>query len=466
MLQIVGEICSHAGVADLLNLRLVNHLFQKEATKSLWKVHKYIRLASHTRILKLYNLMKKRRELKLVPFPFAAFDVELSLSPEILQQFSRRIGKYILRYSFQASDSWRWRQTCTQIGGKVVMLIAHSRKLNEFHLDSTYEVYVSKRDLVNVAKYFPHLRVIGMKSREHGARDPVGSAHPLIDVLVSRAWNLKEFKIPAALPELFMRNIKYLIENRPQNFPYFALEESQSLIVYSNDTSLIEEFMDMNLIFREISVVVRENPCLEYGMPPVSDEEVKKLVETVSMWLEMQSTSLVSLCVEVNFDLEKGGRLPFPRLPVLKNLIIKFSNKHQPESPIPDMTSYLVFPFPNLTSLQVEISPDLGSEKLYSDVLTYALTHLTQLQNLNLDVTREKRWHYRDRDHDHEHSQKDSSLSFDHWGILTGGAHEAYRNRGPGGFVAGAQEEPVNGIYAVPSLRNMRGDFRVMLYGQ
>jgi len=87
--------------------------------------------------------------------------------------------------------------------------------------------------------------------------------------------------------------------------------------------------------------------------------------------------------------------------------------------------------FPNLTSLRTDFEPDKAEDFL--STLSYILTHLTNLVHLDLDLSGGEPKYVPTFSHFCSH-------------LLTGRDQEV-----------GITDELVNGIYQIPSLRNMRG---------
>src|SRR4051812_46000010 len=105
VIQIIREICSFVKTEeDLLSLRQVSHLFQKDATKFLKRVHSTIELKNEATAKKFIKCMKKRKKLNLFPkVPFSDFVISLDISHEILMEFALLCGPNIRRYSFSLS---------------------------------------------------------------------------------------------------------------------------------------------------------------------------------------------------------------------------------------------------------------------------------------------------------------------------------------------------------------------------
>jgi len=221
------------------------------------------------------------------------------------------------------------------------------------------------------------------------------------------------------------------------------------------------------------------------------ENDMPRRIEILSALLESQTSSLVDLCVGVSFD----PPIPSVRLPILlalKNLTIEikyavplnsrpilpfagnpfpalqklhinryrgdyrvFGSCSMPsvqELHLHHLLSALTDPawkpaFPNLTTLHITVQCD--KEKILRSTLVYILTRFTRLVHLKLELTRIG-----------ASLPREPKVNFNYWDILTGQAPTSViSDLATWKLVsdAEAQEEPANGIYEVPSLRNMRG---------
>jgi len=139
-------------------------------------------------------------------------------------------------------------------------------------------------------------------------------------------------------------------------------------------------------------------------------------------------------------------------LPLFDLLISRATNLKKLQFKNMEPSWDLVLVYRNLTSLQIQFKQHEG--EVFRSALRNILTHLTQLVHLDLEVTF-------DFDSDRRESSPDSNWRC--WDILTGGAVHprpvleftlADWNMIPETSVP---EKPVDGIYRVPTLRNMRG---------
>jgi len=100
--QILGRIFSFTDSKDdLLNLRLVKHLFQEEATKLL--SHGPIKLENEASVTELVRCLKTRQILNLNPETFtSAFEVYLDSNMEVLESFAGTVGPHIDRFIWKS----------------------------------------------------------------------------------------------------------------------------------------------------------------------------------------------------------------------------------------------------------------------------------------------------------------------------------------------------------------------------
>jgi len=487
----VTRICSFLAQSDLLEFRRINDMFQEEATRRLRQIHKHIPLKTGAQIHELVSCIQRRGSLNLLPTsPFSAFKVDLNFSPQLLEKLGARLGEHIQRYWFEMLAIWLKNENAEDMGGKAVILLSHSPELTHLQLGGSFELYVSDQALLRLPDSFPRLKYIGISSELLHPETPQ-LPRPLIDLVVSRAPNLKTFRFPAAPQDMIVRILDFLLQTRPGNLPKFSFEEFQPLTL--DTLPFIEELISLKLPFTDISVRLKQ--C-GYGASSI-----------VSTWLELQRDSLTDLHIELSYGITSEF---FHELRILKNLSMKFpytGNRFVSfiENPFPvlekvvlenyqetfdmfrtcsmDSVQHLHLRnmhqalrnlswntnFPNLTTLHIELNHTLAH--VFCRTLGYILTHLTRVHHLDLELSNEPPVYLHSRFYSYGEPPREEpepeSLAWDCWSILTGGVRQSVLNWTKSKrellAAAGALEEPKNGIFRVPSLRNMTGELIVFL---
>ena len=466
----------------------MNHLFQKEATKQLRRVQRPIELRGEASIVRILRSLKTRDALALTPFPFSAFEVDLDIGYElgILEGFAKTVGPHVERYSLKTNcdvDCW-----------KVIILLSQSPNLTEFIVGGKYasQYGLSEGDLACLPISFPRLRVIGITTIKRWFLKPWEAEikNPHIDLMLQRAPQLKLVKLPGGDPFIRSRIIQFYIRHRPNSMPSFSFNDYLLVSPSPTDTLHLHEFMALNLVFKGI-LIEMDMDLYCYSRP-----EVREMQRVVSKWLEAQRINLVDLCIKFRDCNKKSPLFPLPSFPVLRNLTIKVNNDCYSEflplrpfvgNPFPALEKLCLynyqedykifrtckmlsvhelgfrrletplkrpswkFAFPNLTSLRIEF--DHRMARVFRSTLTYILTHLTNLEHLDLDVV--NGW-----------VRKKRSKSFRPlkewgcWDLLTGRVPRPGQNHNSKLVARTAFRAPkkrVNGIYRVPSLWNMKG---------
>jgi len=485
--------------ADLFNLRRVNHLFQKEATKRLTTVHHHIDFNTENHIEEFLDCMKNRESLKLIPiFPFSAFQVNLNLSRETLETFSTVLGPYIRRYLFRTSSVVCRPIDVIETGGKVVTLLSHSPGLTELREEMicNYEPCVTDKDLLLCPKALPSLRTlcISGSATSYSKRYPGNKCESLTEILLSRSAQLQSFKISTYHNTGTLGILKFLVQNRPNNLPYISLVSTVSL----NSTSafnytFILELIGLKIILHEIS----------FSIVPEKDSHAKTISRTVTKFLETYSKTLTKFHIRIEHNLSSWS---LPLLPTLTTLTIDFPPRSYDLWPITSVlggntflnlkklrlenyresdvmfeTCSLPFvntlelcrlgspfvnpswrrAFPNLKSLQ--ISFDVQKEEFLYPTLSFILRHFTQLLDLDLGLSSYAinygwcrwrsfvlpRW-----------LKPITESNCNYWDLLSGGAPLKRVDLSSDPVLVkefADPEQPVNGVYSLPSLRNMKG---------
>jgi len=490
--QIVGLICSFAeSQDDLLNLRRVNRLFQNAATKHLRFVHNRVVLRTELSVKQFLRCIKKREQLELRPFPFSFFQIyPKHLSFELLDTMGTVIGPHVERYSMNSSLDGDINSL--ELGKKLTILLSHSPQLRELLFHITHEPYLTEQDIVQLPASFPRLKNIGIsgtKYRELFGRPQLpASPYPFLEVLIQRSMHLKLFKMEAQT-SLSLKIVRFLVQNRPNNMPHFSTNGNGSFIFPFITNPLDYELMDFNLDITDISMLITT------PSPNMNEDEFRTIIQRVSNWLERQTNSLTDFSFNIRIDPPNQTTLfPFPSLRVLNNLTIDF-HVERPVGPNPrPILPFVDNQFPSLQKLRLEsyredfgifgtttmpsvqeiqlfrlggpmsdpawstVFPNLASlhisagsfsgEFVYPTI-HFILTHLTRLLHLDLKFSYSE------------------NQNIDYWDLFTGGAPRPQRGRRFESSLrklvrdAGDAEEPVNGIYQVPSLRNMTGITRV-----
>jgi len=446
-------------------------------------VHNPVVLNEEIHVQELLGRLKKRQKLKLIPFPFSSFQLELlNLSPKTLKNFGLTVGPQVEQYFIHQGSQINKASASLRNGGKVAILLSHSPQLSKLEINCDDEFELTEEDCLRLPSTFSRLSVIGISGgqfSEYPTR-PNGP-NPLLDAVVHRAPHLKLFKISGydSHQRSDMRIIRFLVQNRPNNLPDFSLEEP--FLFDSNPLekiAFIQEIMNSNLKFKNINIDLYLWR-VRIGVEP-------RMVRTVCSWLKTQSSSLTDL--RLSFKTAQGQitSFQFPILPVLRNLTIvhswailpsfinlfpaleklslEYYSDHEHDhgifgnSTMP-FAKKLLLPFqessisdrpwkvisPNLTSLRLA----LVKYEIVRPTFQFILTHLSQLVHLDLNL----HFNYRGRG---------DSNSSDIWDVLTGKAPRSCDDLTT--LLADvlvqnvkAAEEPVNGIYSIPSLRNMRG---------
>jgi len=482
----VGQICSFVNSMDaLLNFRLVNHIFQQEATKRLRKVRHPIDLNIKVQVQKFLGLAKNRQKLNLFPFPFSSFQLHLtkSLTRRTLNDFGRTVGPHIERYSIQTVTQYN---TSIENVGKLAILLSHSPNLSKLKFESSRELHLFERDFIFIPKSFPHLK--SLKMTNPFTSDSISSTtpYPLLDLIVQRAEHLQKITVPGNQLTMSSRIIRYLAQNRPKNnLPYFLL--ANTIDIYPKNISLVREIMDSNWSFTKIHISMDSTTA--------NQMEALRMLQTLSTWLERQSSSLTDLKLDIRlfcfrhlhhvptFEVPSLRALtnleifypyskwpiilPAPVLinpfPVLETLTLRnYSDDYETFSTaIPSVkrldvislyapiSDHWRIAFPNLTVLYIEVDANNEEERFIRPTLQSILTHFTGLVDLDLEFTS---W-----------SSFNSPSDCDYWDLLTGGAPRSFDDlkllteRSQGLVRLPEPQVPLNGNTQIPSLRNMRG---------
>jgi len=311
------------GEDDLLNVRIINHLFHEEATKRLRKVHNQIVLRTKTRVEELLHWKKNRDDRQLTPFPFTSFDVDISLDLNTLKSFSAAVGPHINRYSIKTEDSWYYRKnTSVQISEKVTILLSHTPHLTELQLESPLDLCVSEQDMLCLPPEFPVLSVIGISSMDHEEEDSYSSPYRLIDIIIDRAKALKELKIPA-FRSMILRVLRMLMETRPRNLPCVFFNDP--IIVQPDDTyRFLQELRQLRFGFRGVFISFKDYDEDDYLDTIPTEDETLRMYQAVSTWLERQTNDLTHLRIDFCLFDAVLSTFRFPVLKALTNLKIRF----------------------------------------------------------------------------------------------------------------------------------------------
>jgi len=248
----------------------------------------------------------------------------------------------------------------------------------------------------------------------------------------------------------------------------------------TNTIGFVREVIELNYWnFTNISIVM--------SIRGANEDEVRGMLQVTGTWLGTLANSLTYLDLDL-FYLDNGTLQVYP-LSKLKELIIRspYQNTNlQPivpfiGNPFPalqklsleryreelGMFETSIMPsvqeldlrihegpmsnpswktnFPALTILRIDLNPEACTEELRT-TLGFILTHFIGLVHLVF-------------------SSEFSPDSFDYWDLLTGGAPRSFDNLRTLLSLSdevltqevGVAQEPVNGIYSLPSLRNLRG---------
>jgi len=249
----VERICSFVDSQEnLLNLRLLNHLFHTEATRQLRRVHRRpIKISTEGSVKKAIDCVKTRQALNLTPpFPFSTFVVDFHIRVETIETFATTVGQHIDRYSFRVRTISSG--TMEEMSRKAVILLSHSPNLTELHIGSmnTSELSLSEGDLTLLPAYFPCLSYIGVSTSMRQFYLGPESPNPLIDLVIQRAPQLKTLMLPFKRPVMMSRIIKYFVQHRPNLIP--ALYQDNAFMGNPWDTYFKHELMDYNLVTDEI----------------------------------------------------------------------------------------------------------------------------------------------------------------------------------------------------------------------
>jgi len=263
--------------------------------------------------------IKNRESLQLLPlFPFSALEVNVfdsAPSQETLETFGAALGHHVKRYLFRVF-SFSGGELALEVGGKVATLLSHSPELADLQVQGIRELFVSDQALHLLPKTFPNLsdiRVFGLfRFRANQPR----SSYPLIDLLVERATQLKRLTYPVRhrTQNQCLRILRSLAQTRPNNLPYFYFEGNpfHRLSLSLHIMFFIRKLRDLPIRFTELSLSIGEWRSMDFldWMPTVFD------------WLEMQSSTLTDLEIE----LQDGIRFPLPPLPALRTLKLVLPN--------------------------------------------------------------------------------------------------------------------------------------------
>jgi hypothetical protein len=214
--QLVGMICSFVSVDDLLDVRLINKIFYREATRGLRCRHKPITfcLATQSELKSFFECMRARFEPDLNPFPFSSF--RWSLNSERLKIFLKAIGEHIRQFELFQEPSYdsrgsRFRglpQVSDHVKHNLEYTFLYARNIENLKVSTTFSLHLDIREMALLPSSFPRLRSIHIffltdrwsllhLSPSTGLlRPPSQDSVPLLLFLVSRADNLDRVQVP------------------------------------------------------------------------------------------------------------------------------------------------------------------------------------------------------------------------------------------------------------------------------
>jgi len=326
-----------ASEIDLLNFRLVNHVFLEEATRRLRVVQKPIVLNNESQMEKFLCQIINRASLRQTPFPFVSFQIHLlELRQEILENFAKVVGQHIIRYFLDKGPPRS--NLFNEFGGKASVLLSHSAQISELNMST--DLIVSRGDLTYFPTTFPNLRGLSISNKVHYYDPPMGNGLSLIELVVGRSANLQRVSIPPNQPRISVRVLQFIAQNRPNNLPFFYFSDCIRVNFYT--IHLIQKLIELGLKFKNISLYLNARNALE----------AQEYVTAVGSWLERQSDSLTTLDITTYMKFSFAAIIVLPSLQVLKKLSLHFPVRGTTYRPRP----YLPFvgnPFPCLEKLEL-----------------------------------------------------------------------------------------------------------------
>jgi len=264
---------------DLLNLRLVNRLFQEEGSKALLAMHDLysIYIRNEARMKKFLSLMKIRQEdLRLRPlFPFSSFRVRTYLDCGLMETFVRRSAGNIRRLDLSNNANTY---------ENVVTALSHSPRLVELKLISDGEEILSPEQLAKLPVTFHELRDLSLGYLK--LRDRGNELCPLFEVLLRRAPRLTKFRVPVVhrfpyagcwyIPD--RRILRLLVETHSSKLPLLSFADT--ICIDPEQLPILTEFMDLKYWELDIKVKLTSTRKREFDA-----------------WLGLQSNTLLSLKV-------------------------------------------------------------------------------------------------------------------------------------------------------------------------
>jgi len=481
----MSRICSFVNSEkDLLNFRLVNRLFHREATKRQRSLQKPINFLLEFKIKPFLRCVHTRFDPANNPFPFVAFRLNLDISFEGLQDFLTRTGEHMRHLEICKLPNNRLtfgpNSNPAKVKQKLRMIFSSAPNLEHFQLSTLCSVHLEPDDIAALPASFPRLRSIHIDNTcPTSSRSP--TSVPLLSHLITRTQVLDCVHVSSIKESVHNEQInalRLILLHHGNHLPVISLNCSQIL---PGSLPYLRDLTGMGLSLRNFPV---ELTALVNHSLRTLDFRARSIQDAVT-WLGTQSATVTSLRVDIS-QLHIPLSFQVPPLALLEELEIHalpsiLTCALQPLTP-PN-------PFPALRKLTLSNFNDgfgifencslLSVQELHIKGHTPVLTGhwhtiLPNLTTINFEICT----------HCEEHERDGRNLGFllrhfpritglelnlgntDMWDVLTGRAlrvilrlpsYNLNYNEGIERSVVGEPDTPVDGVYETASLRNLRG---------
>jgi len=485
---VVNLICSFASAENLVNLRLVNRLFYREATTQLRSRHKPIFL-DEINLRPFLECVQARLEPQNKTFPFGTIKFRLSLSDENIELLMTEVGKHIrgleilLDSEYEASEFAMQRER-TQAKQKLALILPKVyRNLEYIYIYVVLPVSLDPGDLKALPTHFPKLRNIGVGILLGDYKGIVRSSPqglvPLLSYFISRSPVLDK----VALPEITnfqssndsLNAIQVIGQHHQHHLPAIQLTQTVPISINVVRELTRFEFKFGNFYARLCSHTPYNQ---DYVTAAQEAQNIMKCVE----WLGSQSAQVTSLVVDI-WKTRHSFTFKLPPLAALRKLFLGCDRIEDNECPMQPLESnqfpvlsrltllrnrdnFGIFQrcslptvleldiqsqltplsapwhtiLPNLTTLEFMVSDRHEGGEEDENNLAFLLRHFPRITQLKLMLG--------------------SGSEHDFWDVLTGGARRPQSTQellhGELGGGTGDPEEPLDGVFQTASLQNLR----------
>jgi len=495
--QLIRTICSFASESGLLNLRAVNHAFQREATRELRKGHKPVDLLQERDVAKFLDLMRSRLNPEDAhSFPFSAFKLDIRNSDQSFERFGTEAGQHTERLFFHPS----YYSDHDHAGPerKVISLLCRTPNLSQVDLNTRFAIRLDKSDIVRFPHSFPrlsrigvrHTYVFGSEARGLGLRP---DSVTLVSLLINRAPLLKELGRVRLYGQTEnqddLETLRGILQHHAHRIPLIGYGD----LFFKGQNPILQEMRNVPLRFKKLRTMLYKEDYSDL-------DGFQYFSRTVMEFLSTQSSCLQSLHLSVYMAVDQQPPSSFiyaiPPLAALQEFSFDYSPSPAPElDPALHNVAWLSIPlvtnqFPALrlfrlidsdddedvTIVSLGTNPQASVQELQVHFSTSSLEHNSWPQifpNLRTLVIHFGGWNEaidrRNLSYVLTHFLAITSLELnfrstlfpDFWDLLTGGSPRLFSTEiclhGALERPSTEPQDPVHGVYPTPSLGNLRG---------